>query len=122
MSSSFEKQLLEIVGDFLDDVDDDVDEAVTAAAKVGVDAIKAASPENRGKYKDGWTFDFENEKFGQHEAVIHNDAVPGLTHLLEHGREQFVGGRDTGNFTPGKPHIALGYQAAAYEMTRRMSP
>lgn len=121
MSDSFEKQLLEIVGDFLEDVDTDVDEAVTAAAKVGVDAIKAASPENRGKYKDGWTFDFENEKYGQHEAVIHNKSVPGLTHLLEHGHEQFVAGHDTGSFTPGKPHIELGYQAAAEEMNKRMS-
>lgn len=72
-------------------------------AKKGAQAVKNAAKSTfggTGEYAKGWTSTFEEGRYSA-QGIIHNKAVPGLPHLLEHGHANRGGGR-----TPGRVHIA----------------
>lgn len=94
------------IGNMLDEYGDDIDEGVKKVthqlALAGVRELKSASKSTfggTGKYAAGWRTHSETERFAQHET-LHNAAVPGLPHLLEHGHAKRNGGR-----VPGRVHI-----------------
>lgn len=93
--------IAEILEDYGDEVQKDMDDVVKDVGKAGVKAIKSASGVfgGTGKYRKGWTSQTETERYGS-TVTIYN-RTPGLPHLLENGHAKRGGGR-----VPGKTHIA----------------
>lgn len=101
-AGNFSDALSEILSKYAADVERHTKEAVTAATKAGVQAVKsgaAAKFDGTGKYAAGWTSKFETGRFSA-QGIIYNEDVPGLPHLLEHGHAKRGGGR-----VPGREHI-----------------
>lgn len=88
-----------VVNDFT--VTLDVEEVMNSTAKSLVNAIKAGSPKNTGKYKSGWTHKMEDKK-----AVVYNATSGQLTHLLENGHMT----RNGQSRVPPQPHIRPAYE------------
>lgn len=93
--------IAEILEEYGDEVQKDMDDVVKDVGKAGVKAIKSASGVfgGTGKYRKGWTSQIDSERYGS-TATIYN-RTPGLPHLLENGHAKRGGGR-----VPGKTHIA----------------
>lgn len=97
------------------EVNGHVKEAVSAATKAGVKAVKsgaAAKFDGTGRYAAGWTSRYETDRFSA-QGIIYNKDVPGLPHLLEHGHAKRGGGR-----VPGRMHIAPVEEAVEGAVTR----
>lgn len=93
--------IAEILEEYGDEVQKDMDDVVKNVGKAGVKAIKSASGVfgGTGKYRNGWTSQTDTERYGS-TVTIYN-RTPGLPHLLENGHAKRGGGR-----VPGKTHIA----------------
>lgn len=93
--------IAEILEEYGDEVQKDMDDVVKDVGKAGVKAIKSASGVfgGTGKYRKGWTSQTDTERYGS-TVTIYN-RTPGLPHLLENGHAKRGGGR-----VPGKAHIA----------------
>lgn len=93
--------IAEILEEYGDEVQKDMDDVVKNVGKAGVKAIKSASGVfgGTGKYRKGWTSQTDSERYGS-TVTIYN-RTPGLPHLLENGHAKRGGGR-----VPGKTHIA----------------
>lgn len=93
--------IAEILEEYGDEVQKDMDDVVKDIGKAGVKAIKSASGVfgGTGKYRKGWTSQTDTERYGS-TVTIYN-RTPGLPHLLENGHAKRGGGR-----VPGKTHIA----------------
>lgn len=93
--------IAEILEEYGDEVQKDMDSVVKDVGKAGVKAIKSASGVfgGTGKYRKGWTSQTDTERYGS-TVTIYN-RTPGLPHLLENGHAKRGGGR-----VPGKTHIA----------------
>lgn len=93
--------IAEILEEYGDEVQKDMDDVVKNVGKAGVKAIKSASGVfgGTGKYRKGWTSQTDTERYGS-TVTIYN-RTPGLPHLLENGHAKRGGGR-----VPGKTHIA----------------
>ena len=93
--------IAEILEEYGDEVQKDMDDVVKDVGKAGVKAIKSASGVfgGTGKYRKGWTSQTDSERYGS-TVTIYN-RTPGLPHLLENGHAKRGGGR-----VPGKTHIA----------------
>lgn len=93
--------IAEILEEYGDEVQKDMDDVVKDVGKAGVKAIKSASGVfgGTGKYRKGWTSQTDTERYGS-TVTIYN-RTPGLPHLLENGHAKRGGGR-----VPGKTHIA----------------
>lgn len=93
--------IAEILEEYGDEVQKDMDDVVKDVGKAGVKAIKSASGVfgGTGKYRKGWTSQIDTERYGS-TVTIYN-RTPGLPHLLENGHAKRGGGR-----VPGKTHIA----------------
>lgn len=93
--------IAEILEEYGDEVQKDMDDVVKNVGKAGVKAIKSASGVfgGTGKYRKGWTSQIDTERYGS-TVTIYN-RTPGLPHLLENGHAKRGGGR-----VPGKTHIA----------------
>lgn len=91
----------EILDEYGDEANKNIEEITTRIAKKGVQALRSASSVFNGtKYKSGWKVEFENTRLTK-TAKIWNAKVPGLPHLLENGHLNRDGSR-----TPGRTHIA----------------
>ena len=92
----------EILDEYGDEVNNNIEEITTRIAKKGVQALRSASSifGGSGKYKSGWKVEFENTRYSK-TAKIWNAKVPGLPHLLEYGHLLRNGSR-----APGRTHIA----------------
>lgn len=83
--------ICEIVAEFLEDCEEDVNEAITEAGKIAVNSLKKTTPPGAGKYRDwgeyqkGWRRTTKKNVLGDVTVTIHNAKKPGLTHLLEKG-------------------------------------
>lgn len=80
--TSVELELMKTLGEVVDDERENLQKAVLKAARQAKQDVVAASPENRGAYKKGWTVKTRRTKQIV-EAVVYNKDAPGLTHLLE---------------------------------------
>lgn len=96
-------EIARIMDRYTAEVNGHVKEAVSAATKAGVKAVKsgaAAQFDGTGRYAEGWTSRLETGYFSA-QGIIYNQDIPGLPHLLEHGHAKRGGGR-----VPGRVHIA----------------
>ena len=94
--------IAQILDEYVEGVEKDVNEATVKVGKEGVKALKAKSKSTfggSGKYAKGWKATTDKTRLGT-TVTLHN-TTPGLPHLLEHGHANRGGGR-----TPGRTHIA----------------
>lgn len=93
----------DILREYVDDIDKDMDTAVRKVTQAGARAVSASARGlfgGSGKYAKGWKAKIEKKRLGT-VGTIHNATVPGLPHLLEKGHAKRGGGR-----VPGRTHIA----------------
>jgi hypothetical protein len=93
------------VSEMLSEWDEDVTEAVNAAAKETADEAaqtlhSAGEFGGTGRYKKGWTVTAKRRNRRDTEQIVHNKTQYQLTHLLEFGHATRNGGR-----TKEFPHI-----------------
>lgn len=90
----------DILEDYADDIQQDLEEATNRIAKVGVQALRNESKSlfNGNKYATGWTSTIQKGRLGL-SVVLHNKQA-GLPHLLEHSHQTGKNGRYI-----GRPHI-----------------
>lgn len=111
--------LTQTVSELLDDYSEDVKErlvqAVEAAGKLTLKAVKGRSPVKTGAYKKGWRMKKEKAGVGKDKTsvTIYNATQGSLTHLLENGHQKAGGGR-----VEGTPHIRPAYEWAQGELER----
>ena len=90
--------IAEILGDYQEEVTENVIDAVEAVTKAGARAVSQSARSavgGSGRYARGWKATVEKTRFGA-EGNVHNASVPGLPHLLEHGHAKRGGGRVSG--------------------------
>lgn len=105
-----------ILEEYGEEVNQNLEQITTQVAKTGVQALRSASSIfGSGKYKSGWTVDFERWRGGYIKAHIWNSKVPGLPHLLENGHLLRNGRR-----SPGRVHIQPVEQRLIEEFTRQI--
>ncbi|NGM16956.1 hypothetical protein GMI70_02855 [Eggerthellaceae bacterium zg-893] len=109
-AEGFGSAVAEAVAEFFERTDQEASEAVAEAGEATAALLRSTSPKDEGEYARGWKADVRAERFGEHEAVVHQAAKPGLTHLLENGHAKFTGGKPTGETTPAIPHIEPAYE------------
>lgn len=108
----FAASIENILKEYGDQIQKDVDKAADEATKKGVQMLKATSPVNQdtgtkrkpGRYAKGWRVKKESDVIGS-RYIVHNATDYQLTHLLEYGHPLKRGGRQYG-FANAYPHIA----------------
>ena len=83
--------------------------------------LRQTSPKGKtGKYARGWQYELKmNSRIGGGTLNIYN-AMPGLTHLLEHGHAIRNGtGRSYGS-VPARPHIEAANEYAQEQMMKNL--
>lgn len=78
------------LSEYVEDVSENVGEAVHKVALTGVRALRSESPGKR--YPKGWRTWSETTRLQQKE-ILYNASLPDLPHLLEHGHAKRNGGR-----------------------------
>lgn len=116
MSADWQKELVDALTEYTDDVTEGVKEAVKDVAEETVAQLKKTSPKKAkgkkaGKYAKGWRVKDVRSTTTEKIVVVHNATDYQLTHLLENGHMN----RD-GSFTAARPHIA----AAEAEATKNL--
>lgn len=104
----------EILDEYGDSAADAIREVTPKVARKAAKQLRgkktfAADGHPTGKYAGGWKVTTEQDHLST-SAIIHNEKVPGLPHLLEFGHANRGGGR-----TPAYPHIAEVEQEAVKE-------
>lgn len=108
----FAASIENILKEYGDQIQKDVDKAANEATKKGVQMLKATSPVNQdtgtkrkpGRYAKGWRVKKESDVIGS-RYIVHNATDYQLTHLLEYGHPLKRGGRQYG-YANAYPHIA----------------
>lgn len=97
---NLESAVMNILEEYGDEVQKNMDEITKRVGKVGVQALRseARAKFNGRKYASSWTYEVENGRFGTTVTIY--SKMPGLPHLLEHGHASRNGGR-----VDGRPHI-----------------
>lgn len=112
----FAASIENILKEYGDQIQKDVDKAADEATKKGVQMLKATSPVNQdtgtkrkpGRYAKGWRVKKESDVIGS-RYIVHNATDYQLTHLLEYGHPLKRGGRQYG-YANAYPHIAAAEQ------------
>lgn len=101
------KEISNIMQDFVDVTEENIEKAVTKTAKTALQELKKANPPGSGKYgswdeyNKSWKItQTKKDKRYHKKATIHNAKHYRLTHLLEKGHAMVNGGR-----TRAFPHI-----------------
>lgn len=81
-------EITRVLKEYNEDVEQGMEKAQRKVGREGVKTLKATSPANRPKYKDGWRV--SKTPYG---LVVHNATYGSLTHLLEKGHALRNGGR-----------------------------
>lgn len=103
------------LGDYFDDITEDVKNAVEVTTRECVAEIKQRSPERTGAYRRSWTATEMFNRRGSIRFTVHNKKHYRLTHLLENGHAKKNGGR-----VEGTPHIAPAEQNAEKNLIKRI--
>lgn len=109
----FSLALSGILGDYEEQVQEAVAQAVEQTGKQALKTVKAKSPVRKGKgggrYKKGWRM--KKERSGvfktQSKVTVYNATDGPLIHLLEDGHQKAGGGR-----VEGIPHVKPAYEEA----------
>jgi len=75
-------RLAQILQEYVDDIEEDVDKLIDDVSDEGVLLLKATSPKDRGKYAKGWKK--KKKKYSRNTRSTLYNKTPGLPHLLEH--------------------------------------
>lgn len=97
-------QIGEILDEYMDDVKDATEKAMSKVAREGAKTLRSTSPRKTGDYGRGWAVKRENGFMGIPSFIIHNKTDWQLTHLLEFGhviRNKY----GTYGRAPAYPHI-----------------
>lgn len=103
------------LGDYFDDITEDVKTAVEVTTRECVAEIKQRSPRRTGAYRRSWTATEMFNRRGSIRFTVHNKKHYRLTHLLEDGHAKKNGGR-----VEGTPHIAPAEQNAEKNLIKRI--
>lgn len=112
--AALSSEVSKILNDYVDEVADGTDEAVTKVANQCLKEIKAASPVKTGRYRKGWKKKQTSSGRGKLGYTLYNER-PGLPHLLEKGHAKVNGGR-----VAGIPHIAPAAEKAVRDLQQRV--
>ena len=103
------------LGNYFDDITEDVKNAVEVTTRECVAEIKQRSPKRTGNYSRSWTATEMFNRRGSIRFTVHNKKHYRLTHLLEDGHAKENGGR-----VEGTPHIAPAEQNAEKNLIKRI--
>lgn len=120
MSHDFTADLSQILNDYERDLNEQVIKDITKAGQDAAKYTRENSPKDSGNYAQGWRYATDDSAEGFTATVYNAGKHKSLTHLLEHGHEQFYMGQDLGYRQPGKPHIEPAYERAKSELLGRM--
>lgn len=98
---NLESAVMNILEEYTDEVQKNVDEITKRVGKVGVQALRSESRAKfggDGKYARGWNTEVEVTRYGTTVTIYNN--LAGLPHLLEFGHAMRNGGR-----VDGRSHI-----------------
>lgn len=107
----------QILGDYSEEVQEAVAQAVEETGKRALKTVKAKSPVRKGKgggrYKKGWKLQKERTGVFRNQAkvIIYNKTDGPLVHLLENGHQIVSEGR-VGGRVEGIPHVRPAYEEA----------
>ena len=104
------------LGDYFDDITEDVKNAVEVTTRECVAEIKQRSPKRTGNYSRSWTATEVFNRRGSIRFTVHNKKHYRLTHLLEDGHAKKNGDR----VEEGTPHIAPAEQNAEKNLIKRI--
>ena len=118
---NLDAEIMDILEEYAEDLQKNVDAAAVRVGKAGVKALKTASRQNfggSGKYARGWKSTVEAKRTGTN-VTLHN-TVPGRPHLLENGYAKRGGGRVAGreHIAPVEKEIAETFEKAVKEAIR----
>lgn len=121
MSKDWQKELMDDLQAYTDDVTKGVKESVEAVGKEAVAQLKKTSPrkikgKKKGQYAKGWRVQKTSETATEKIVTVHNKTDYQLTHLLENGHANRDGG-----FTDARPHIAAAAEAASKNLERKIT-
>lgn len=105
-SSSLADAIMEALEEYEETTREDVKKAAKKTAGTCIQQLKSTSPKQTGGYARGWTYKMQT-KGNVSQAIVYNEAKPGLAHLLEHGYTMVNGQR-----SPSYPHVAAAEQEA----------
>ena len=120
MSHDLEYDLSQIIDEYQNDLETEIIKDIIKAGKDAAKYVRDNSPKESGEYARGWRSTTEETSDGISATVYNAGRHKSLTHLLEHGHEQFYMGKDLGYRQPGKPHIEPAYERAKDELLRRV--
>lgn len=103
------------LGDYFDDITEDVKNAVEVTTRECEEEIKQRSPKRTSAYRRSWTATEMFNRRGSIRFTVHNKKHYRLTHLLEDGHAKKNGGR-----VEGTPHIAPAEQNAEKNLIKRI--
>lgn len=108
-------EIMTALGEYTEEVTEQVKEAVTDAGKHALKVVKDKSPEDSGDYKKGWKVTTAYDGLRDRRVILHNQKKPQLTHLLENGYEKQNGGR-----AQGTPHISTAENEAVDMLEKKI--
>lgn len=114
--SEYVNQILEQYGDRAQMA---IQNAAAGVSKAANNKVRSVAPQKTGKYKDGWTAKLYKDRV-EVVAVVYNEKLPGLTHLLEHGHEIYGHAKRAGGRTQPQVHIYPAEQWAIDEFVKRI--
>lgn len=121
MSTPIEKmeaELMEILRDYQDLTDEEMEQVVKKTANTVKNAIKQEAPRDTERYKDSWVTKKTTSKRHKTAVTIHSRDRYQLTHLLENGHElkDRNGNKIGDGYVSEKPHIAPATENAEKEL------
>lgn len=114
MASNVEVELKAILSDYVDEIQEVANKAITSGTKEAAKKLKSDSPKEEGDYSKGWTTRID-KSHGAVTGTAYNKTKPGLTHLLENGHAKVNGGR-----VSAKPHILPVQEWATAEIMKEI--
>ena len=121
MSTPIEKmesELMEILRDYQDLTDEEMEQVVKKTANTVKNAIKQEAPRDTERYKDSWATKKTTSKRHKTVVTIHSKNRYQLTHLLENGHKltDRNGNKIGDGYVSEKPHIAPATENADREL------
>lgn len=115
MSKDLRREVNKLLEEYVEDVQDILDDNAQYVAKETAKEIKNNAPRKTGEYATGITSKLTTKGRNGKTFTVYNKNKPQLTHLLEHGHAKVNGGR-----VSGTPHWAPAEETAIKEYEDRI--